>query len=337
MVTLLIVSDVLLLVAIFGGYLARYVDPTTFWLLQPVGTLFPFVVMALLVVGSLMIMWSQHPTVLIAHGIALVLIGIRMAPGLTGAWAQDATFDNALVVVSANAPSIEMDLAPLASTYEPDIVAVQEAVVVHDSVRDVYGASRQIFGLLSSPGGYQVSRALGHARTNNPVVSTLRFGATTMLPEGNGDRDRFGLRTELIWEDQPIAVYNVHLRSFRRPGPEAGVIESLHRLRDDYRERAAQARYLQERLQDESLPFIVCGDFNSTPHNWSYYHVARALQDAYRVRGRGWGGTYHAGSPLLRIDFILASSDWEILRAETASYAGADHRLVVAHLELMER
>jgi endonuclease/exonuclease/phosphatase family metal-dependent hydrolase len=110
--------------------------------------------------------------------------------------------------------------------------------------------------------------------------------------------------------------------------------EALRAYRNDFRVRAEQARVLKQHLKAEPHPFIVCGDFNSTPYTWVYAHVTRGLQDAFSQKGRGWSATYPARFPLVRIDYILASKEWGVRGAHVDRTVSSDHLPVVAELVL---
>ncbi len=89
-------------------------------------------------------------------------------------------------------------------------------------------------------------------------------------------------------------------------------------------------------LAQETLPLIVSGDFNSTPHNWVYYGLADGLVDAFRVAGRGWGATYHADFPVARIDHVLVSRAWKVVQAHVSKAPYSDHLPLVVRLRWRE-
>ena len=149
-------------------------------------------------------------------------------------------------------------------------------------------------------------------------------------------------RNEVEWQGQRIAVFNVHLHSFgsQRPWKDGASLSprawkaALRSYRDDFRRRAEQARQLRRWLDEEPLPFLVCGDFNSTPANWAYGHISRGFRDSFGSGGEGWGMTFPARLPLVRIDYVLASPHWGVRRAYVYDGLSSDHRPVVAELVL---
>ena len=155
------------------------------------------------------------------------------------------------------------------------------------------------------------------------------------------------LRARFRWQGQEVALYNLHLKSFHDEGrPWEGNLlrwlnpvswQSLWGYREDLLTRAYEAEQVHRMLQQETLPFIVCGDLNSTLHNWSYWHIARGLKDTFKIAGRGRGATYHMRFPVFRIDYILVSSEFQVYSAHVADATFSDHLPLVATLSWRER
>jgi endonuclease/exonuclease/phosphatase (EEP) superfamily protein YafD len=62
------------------------------------------------------------------------------------------------------------------------------------------------------------------------------------------------------------------------------------------------------------------------------------LRDAFSTAGLGYGYTYghglRLGHSFVRIDHILVSRHWDVVRSWTGGAAGSDHRPVIADLVL---
>lgn len=148
----------------------------------------------------------------------------------------------------------------------------------------------------------------------------------------------FGVRSRIQWQDRWIAVYNVHFQSFSAKGLPQGeslserLMDWVRQIRSDFIVRARQAEVLRSMMDREEIPFIVCGDFNSTPDNWVYWHVARRLIRAPRIRTLGWRGTYPASLPVVPIDHVLASRHWWIAASSVGPGVISDHRPLAVRL-----
>lgn len=83
----------------------------------------------------------------------------------------------------------------------------------------------------------------------------------------------------------------------------------------------------------QGKPVIVCGDLNNPPYNYLYRQVKGDLQDAYMVKGSGFGRTYGTGLKALRIDYIFASRQLLVQEYRTLDTGGiSDHKAIYARL-----
>ena len=141
---------------------------------------------------------------------------------------------------------------------------------------------------------------------------------------------------------RPVLVLNVHavplIFAFHHGHSTADVEER-------YREREEEARLWRDRVAQHDGPVIVAGDLNATDQNLSYRLLAAELQDAHRQAGQGLGHTWPAYRgwvgriPLVermwRVDYVLASEEWQVASSRVDRRgSGADHLPVVADLVL---
>jgi endonuclease/exonuclease/phosphatase family metal-dependent hydrolase len=209
--------------------------------------------------------------------------------------------------------------------------------------------SPSVRALLAPPAGYTLPRWLpATTLIQQPVLGRLPLDSMSVhpLPPDGKTRARSRYtRTLFAWQGRPAVLYNVHLHSIGRARPWTlmpAEWTSLARWRtflQSYREgalrRAQQARLIRRRIERESRPVLVAGDFNSTPHQWAYRHLAQGLQSAVTRRMRGRGSTFPARRPLVQIDHVLAGPAWQVTAAQIpAAGAGvvSDHRPVVVQL-----
>ncbi|MCX6879516.1 MAG: endonuclease/exonuclease/phosphatase family protein [Verrucomicrobia bacterium] len=99
------------------------------------------------------------------------------------------------------------------------------------------------------------------------------------------------------------------------------------------RDRDEVLQDLAKRLNHETRPMIVAGDFNATP--WS--HAMQPLFDADlrdTMLGRGFSATWRRGLPLVAIpiDHILVGGRISTAKRWTGPDLGSDHRPIVAEL-----
>jgi vancomycin resistance protein VanJ len=150
--------------------------------------------------------------------------------------------------------------------------------------------------------------------------------------QGIGLYSRYPIIESMTWEDvlahqrvelevagQPVVVYNVH-----PPSPF---------IPDGFVVRNAVIARIMERVQAESLPVILAGDFNLTDLGQQYDDLTRDLTDAFVAAGRGLGNTYFLrGIPMARIDYVFASAAFQPVAAAVQGRAGSDHAALLATL-----
>jgi vancomycin resistance protein VanJ len=151
-------------------------------------------------------------------------------------------------------------------------------------------------------------------------------------------------RGQIDLEGRKVTLVNLHLDT-----PRSAIAHLRHtRLRGTrYFEEDSAARVFRaagirrEITEKDSGPLIVAGDFNAPEPSLvcrTFLHMG--LRDAFSEAGTGYG--YTVGQRLwiglfqsyVRIDHIMVSPHWRVLRCWTGGDAGNTHRPVIADLEL---
>jgi len=352
----------LLIVAFLLGYAAPHLPPAHFWwsdlfavFLFPLSLIVVGLGIGLLGQGLYRGVWGRT---IVAVGL-LVLVSIRFGPRLA-AWTSAPLSSPSLRIMSLNVPpsfagrdAPNTPLSELVRATSPDILAFQESRIETGTAASPPApvrASSSIRPLLDDTMGYAPPRILPSSRDiQQPVLGRLSLDSMSVhpLPPRGAEtaRSRY-TRTRFTWQGRPAVLYNIHLHSVgpvrpwttmeEDPFSPAGWRAFLHAYRTGARRRAQQARLIRQHIDRESLPVIVVGDFNSTPHQWAYRHLAQGLQNAATQRVQGWAATFPAQRPLVRIDHVLAGPCWEIISAQvpapTPNSPSSDHRPVLAQL-----
>lgn len=159
------------------------------------------------------------------------------------------------------------------------------------------------------------------------------------------------------WRGTQIAIYSVHfytprhaLQSQRGGGFLYGVLGLPGTpLAKGRRERQAfwdsqmqDARDLIAITRDETLPFLVAGDFNAPSVGRLYRLLASEWTDAHAAAGRGFGMTFpgetrnplSARGPWLRIDYLFAAPRWTVQACLTEPDRASQHRALAARFRL---
>lgn len=350
----------LLIVAFLLGYAAPHLPPVRFWwvdllavLLLPLSVAAGGLALGLLGQGLYRRRWGR---VVVAGGL-LVLLALRFGTRLA-AWSPVSPSADDLRIMTLNVPSSfgpspNEPLITLVGQMEPDVLAFQESrfrTGPAASPPSLTNVSSSIRPLLTDSIGYAPPRRRPpNAEIQQPVLGRPLLDSLSihpLPPRGETDpRSRY-TRTEFTWQGRPAVLYNVHLHTVGGPRPwemiQGGLFSFaqwepfLRTYREGALRRAQQARLIRRAIEREERPVLVVGDFNSTPHQWAYQHIARGLQSAAGRRIRGWAGTFPAERPLVRIDHVLVGPAWQIVGAQVPSPQGeralSDHRPVVARL-----
>jgi len=122
----------------------------------------------------------------------------------------------------------------------------------------------------------------------------------------------------------------------------------LHDTRSTYLRRMSEADLLADHVRKIDGQIILAGDFNDTPHSYTYELFERTLQNAFRQAGWGLGTTFghyslkKSLSPFwaqfafdfLRIDHVFVSSGIRIRSAEVLPLSISDHRAQMVHVQI---
>jgi endonuclease/exonuclease/phosphatase (EEP) superfamily protein YafD len=101
-----------------------------------------------------------------------------------------------------------------------------------------------------------------------------------------------------------------------------------------------------EIVDDTTNPILLLGDLNVTPLHSRHRELERVgMQDVFGVVGEGPGFTYPIRlpqfpeatfPPVMRIDYIWASTEWQPVSATVGDDIGSDHLPVIAEVRLGE-
>ncbi|MBL8920107.1 MAG: endonuclease/exonuclease/phosphatase family protein [Myxococcaceae bacterium] len=114
-------------------------------------------------------------------------------------------------------------------------------------------------------------------------------------------------------------------------------------LRDEQETAATDAARLAEATATATLakatggPVLVLGDMNDDTGSPTYEQLAPTMQDACEVKGKGLAKTWNSAFAFTRIDYVWASTHFEVEGCGTLPGTASDHLPVVADLCLRER
>lgn len=359
-------AELPLLAAVAVGLAAAYLPPGPFWWAQIVAVGLPYAAWAL-AAWTVVPLVAGRRRVVALHAALLGLVawraGLPSDPAPPAELARDDVFSVMTFNIPIFGPSREVlddSVSAFVQRTEPDLLGFQDAWVVFESEATPAERAVQV-RVVEDELPYRLAQpppaAADAERGGTPVPILARQGVTVTshapvdLEAALPPRVTSATRSVVEWQGRPFALYNVHLRSFGRDQPwrndtlraapwRERLAPAVWRhysgiYRDVYPARAAESEALARVVAADSLPAVVMGDLNSAPDNWS----ARVLRtagarrtDAQRAAGAGWGRTYPASRPLVRIDVVYADPAFEVLAARAVGVGFSDHRPVQAWL-----
>ncbi|MEO2052255.1 MAG: endonuclease/exonuclease/phosphatase family protein [Allomuricauda sp.] len=221
-------------------------------------------------------------------------------------------------------PNIGDRIIDFVKKEDPDILCLQE----HSRIR--YRQLKQYPFRSETP--YSTPRSIQAIFSKFPIV-------------GSGSLDLPGTINNIIYADiqygkDTIRVYNFHLQSYSIV-PTANSFSSgersertYNRLVTTFTKQLEQAKIFKEHLENSPYQNLVCGDMNNTQFSNIYKIVKGDLQDTFREKGEGFGRTYDLLKLPIRIDYILADPEFEVLSHQNFNVKLSDHYPVMSTLRL---
>lgn len=269
---------------------------------------------------------------------AHVFLGLQIPIASTWRRATSAPSRLKLRVMTYNIRGAVSGIERVAATIraqQPDVLFLQEAVVINDE-----GNDDPVAPLHAALPGYHEARA-------GEVCIFSRFPVLAQheqqFPDG---ASRFVLEAILDVNGTPIRAITVHPYTIALRGSEslrAGRRALPRRIEESMRLRNGQVSTLLSTIERppstwkpewRQAPLLVAGDFNTPPRGRIYNAMAARLGDSWREAGWGLGDSYSSTLPVVRIDYVWHSPQWSAIRAIVPASDASDHRPLVVDLGL---
>ncbi|MEG4292191.1 endonuclease/exonuclease/phosphatase family protein [Microcoleus sp. C2C3] len=223
-------------------------------------------------------------------------------------------------------------LLKLINQQKPDIIFLQEIVRKH---------TERAFTWLKADYPYQIATPPVGILSKYPIVSS-----EILHLAGHRETQQ---RAIIKFNQQEVVIYNM-----QATGPWLKISKKLGFLRIPvykYGLRSPEIQDLVQRVDRETLPVIVAGDFNMTDETQDYDRVQKVMQDAFRKSGWGFGFTWPQGwelkflvkrsnwrlnYPVCRIDYIWYSKHWGAKSSSVLEATESDHLPIAAELILLK-
>ncbi|WP_226979575.1 endonuclease/exonuclease/phosphatase family protein [Zobellia roscoffensis] len=148
-----------------------------------------------------------------------------------------------------------------------------------------------------------------------------------------------GSYVDILYKGDTLRLYNLHMQSLGIT-PGTGVLRSqsserlLRRMTSKFKKQQQQAQIIAEHKAKSPYKTLVCGDFNNTQFSSVYHTIKGDMQDTFIEKGSGYGRTYNFLKIPIRIDFILADDNFEVMAHKNYDQKLSDHFPVMASFRL---
>lgn len=237
-----------------------------------------------------------------------------------------------------------LDFIQIVEEEQPDVLAMQEYVGRGDKVK--LTERLEEMGYL-----YKTSAYENGSITGDVIFSKLPFVEIVHI-------DGFSkLYVDLLWNDDTLRVYSLHLDSYCLDSSDQKQIHdikhgnmdsttglgTLRKFRETIKAHEEEWKSLSDSFESRDGLTIVAGDFNDTPASYFYQQCRKLFVDSYCEAGQGFSTTYHgvftrrASFPAFRIDMVFHSNDMEAIAYRRVKSEISDHYPIIVTLVKSEK
>lgn len=160
-------------------------------------------------------------------------------------------------------------------------------------------------------------------------IQEVHVPALIRMPDGERRTARF-VRYRVLAPFGLLHVLHVHPVS-----PREGWVEGIRRLQTNSLLRQRQAERIAAEAARSPIPVIIAGDTNLPGLSWIFGRTLAGFTDGFEAVGRGFGYTFPAHRPWMRIDRILTDGRLRFRSFQvTGNPQASDHLAVLAEIEL---
>ena len=363
---ILLCCNCLLIAALLTSVWLPYLSPQLWWPSGFAGLLFPVLLCLNLLFIPVWLLykkkyyWFPITATLLSYKAILVSFSLRLPQEpVTGLRAPSQftvmTFNTSSMGVKGYKLDKELHASIIHTLKEasPDLLCLQEFYTNDDpELTDNIAAIQQNLGY---PHYYFTADKTHWDTWHYGIILFSRYPVihTRKIPCGYSEAGSGSsiLEADVLINSDTVRIYTAQLRSYMFNPAELSQINAIKsldgnhtqlpaaralasKMRHTFTTRARQAQLLHGLASESPYPVIVCGDMNDTPVSYTYYTVSQQLQDAFLEKGSGIGRTLSFLSPTLRIDYILAHSQFNIHGYRTFTNASFEHFPVMASFSL---
>lgn len=356
---LILLLNIIASLALLISYLASIVDPRKIWQLAFFGLAYPGL---LLINIFILFYWILRKKLWVLIPICCILIGWNVllnnvsfrsgtkdGPKESSDQIRVMTYNvhNFKRFGEKNDKSTKNDILGIIKLEQPDVICFQEfytrrqgEFAIRDSLKKILKSNYYYF----QPVSLNQYEAIGMA-----IFSKLPIVQQGVVPFKDSSSSNQCLYTDLKKGKRLFRVYNVHLQSINFKPEDYSYLDSVStkgktdmhssrrigsKLKQAFLKRSEQVILVKNHAQQSAYPYLIAGDFNDTPASFAVNQMAAGIQNAFREKGSGFSKTYNGMFPNYQIDYIMATTAFQVVNYKVLEKKLSDHYPVRSDLFL---
>lgn len=326
----------MLVVVTLLAYISPYANPKFLWPVSVIAVFYPWLLLA----NALFVaFWMVYKLRYSLISIVTILIGFNYLIGFVG-------FSNGGFMSSPDQIEImsynTQNLAYIYGIQENRAERIDEFFTFINDQSDVDVICGQEMG--------RRSIEIWEKKVNFPhVFAPEEIGPVIFSKHPISDKGQIHSATSTvnscIWADVNFKgnthrIYNLHMESNKITMTAEKVIEEVNlqnketwsgvksiitRYKNNAAVRIGHAERIREHMLESPYPIVLTGDFNDVPMSYLYRILGKGMKDSFKEEGKGIGTTFAGKIPALRIDYILADENFDVLDHQILQEAYSDH------------
>ncbi|MCQ2267599.1 MAG: endonuclease/exonuclease/phosphatase family protein [Bacteroidaceae bacterium] len=201
-------------------------------------------------------------------------------------------------------PDTLMAAAQLINSYQPDLICLQERphtnLVSYDLIKRSFPQHK-----------YKATN--GREDENLNIILFSKYPLSNVKTWYFKDTYNKMIQADIDWNGETFRIYNVHLQT---TGHGKNFLSNAIK-------RYKQSNIIKSEIKKCPYPIIICGDFNDIPLSYTVMNLVTKLKDV----SRSFTGSYQKLGNLFKIDYILATPEWNKGKYELINNFWSDHKI----------
>jgi endonuclease/exonuclease/phosphatase family metal-dependent hydrolase len=248
-------------------------------------------------------------------------------------------FDNpAFHADSAN--SVRNRMFRYISQVNPDVLCLQEMVeyVGPSFLSNIHKLRAMGYVYYYKPEEVDMHFPYGTLQSSNAIFSKYPIVDSGVQLLNDSSHPKKIIYADISFEGRKLRVFSTHYRSFYLgalpPDPPMSFhfdtsfihkASNFEKLKVISLEHVKEAAIVRKLMDGSPHPVVLACDMNSVPASFTYHYTKHQLQDAFLERGFGLGGSVDSLPKTLRIDYLFADKQLQIVNYRRKKLSLSDH------------